>query len=170
MNPQPLVASLATGRETLKALTAGLTNEQALWRPAPEKWSILEVICHLVDEEREDFRTRLDLTLHSPGADWPSIDPEEWVKSRGYQEREIVGVLEEFMQEREKSLAWLGALKAPRWENEYEHPQLGTLKAGDILTSWAAHDLLHIRQITGLHFGYVAARAAPYTPDYAGPW
>lgn len=170
MNPQQLFASLVAGRETIRALTADLTSEQVLWRPAPGKWSILEVVCHLADEEREDFRARLDLTLHDPGAAWPSIDPQGWVESRGYQQREFAAVLKGFMQERGKSLAWLDSLESPQWDNSYEHPHLGTLKAGDILTSWAAHDLLHIRQITGLQFGYVAAQAAPYTPDYAGPW
>ena len=170
MNLQALVASLAAGPEILRALTAGLTSEQTLWRPGPGKWSILEVVCHLADEEREDFRARLDLTLHNPGAAWPSIDPEGWVKSRNYQQREFAGALENLMQERGKSLVWLGSLDAPQWENSFEHPQLGALRAGDILTAWAAHDLLHIRQITGLQFRYVASRAASYTPGYAGPW
>ena len=170
MNPQSLVASLAAGPETLRALTAGLAGEQTLWRPGPGKWSILEVICHLADEEREDFRTRLDLTLHDPGAAWPSIDPEGWVNGRNYQQREFAGALENLMQEREKSLVWLGSLDAPQWENSFEHPRLGTLRAGDILTSWAAHDLLHIRQLTELHHGWLCEQSAPYEAGYAGEW
>ena len=170
MNPTPLVARLAANRGILKALVADLTSEQFRWRPAPDKWSILEVICHLADEEREDFRVRLDLLLHHPDTPWTGIDPPAWVKSRDYQERELADALEDLMQEREKSLTWLGSLDAPGWESSYEHPRLGSLRAGDILTSWVAHDLLHIRQITGLQFGYVAAGSAPYTPDYAGSW
>ena len=57
------------------ALAQGVTPEQARWKPTPEEWSLLEVICHLYDEEREDFRQRLDLTLHHPEADWPPIHP-----------------------------------------------------------------------------------------------
>jgi hypothetical protein len=170
MNPQLLVASLVSGRETLRAMTANLGPEQILWRPAAGKWSILEVICHLADEERDDFRTRLDLTLHQPCTVWPSIDPQGWVESRDYQNREFAAALDDLMQERENSLVWLRSLEAPRWDNSYEHPRLGTVRAGDILASWAAHDLLHIRQIVSLQFGCVAAQAAPYTPDYAGPW
>ena len=55
---------------------------QARWRPAPDEWSILEVLSHLVDEEREDFRQRLDYTLHRPGEAWPATDPPGWVISR----------------------------------------------------------------------------------------
>lgn len=170
MEPEPLIARLAAGREILNALVAGLTPEQTRWRPAADKWSILEVICHLADEEREDFRARLDLSLHKPGASWPGIDPEAWIKGRNYQEREFEAALEDLMREREKSLVWLRSLDEPRWQNSYEHPALGTLHAGDILASWVAHDLLHVRQITGLQFEYIRARAEPYTPDYAGPW
>ena len=29
------------------------------WKQSENKWSMLEIICHLYDEEREDFRSRL---------------------------------------------------------------------------------------------------------------
>ena len=44
----------------IQAVLAGVDAEQARWKPDADSWSILEVVCHLVDEEREDFRTRLD--------------------------------------------------------------------------------------------------------------
>ena len=28
------------------------------WRPKKDKWCLLEILCHLYDEEREDFRFR----------------------------------------------------------------------------------------------------------------
>jgi len=52
---------LAQGAETIAALVAGVTAEEARRRPAPDAWSLLEVVCHLHDEEREDFRPRLDV-------------------------------------------------------------------------------------------------------------
>jgi len=61
--------------EAMAALARNISDAQARWKPAPEEWSVLEVICHLYDEEREDFRTRTRLTLEDPEADWPPIDP-----------------------------------------------------------------------------------------------
>ena len=60
---------LARNAETIHRMVNGVSDEQARWKPTPEDWSILEVINHLYDEEREDFRTRIDYTLHRPGED-----------------------------------------------------------------------------------------------------
>ena len=61
------------------------------------KWSTLEVVCHLYDEEREDFRQRLDIILHRPEAKWPPIDPVGWVSARKYNERDLAQSLAEFL-------------------------------------------------------------------------
>jgi hypothetical protein len=42
------------------------------------------------------------------------------------------------------------------------------MAAGDLLASWVAHDLLHVRQIARLRYEYVRKLAAPYGVDYAG--
>ena len=47
----------------------------------------------------------------------------------------------------------------------YHHPSGRTLKNGDFLASWLAHDLLHIRQITRLHYQYLQK---DFKIDYAG--
>lgn len=161
---------LAATAECIRALVADVGAEQARWKPSPEKWSILEVVNHLADEEVEDFRTRLDLTLHRPGEPWPGIDPQGWVAARAYAERDLGESLDRFARERERSLAWLGALADPGWERAYVHPAAGRITAGSLLASWLAHDLLHVRQITRLRYQYLAARAHPHSPAYAGPW
>jgi hypothetical protein len=55
-------------------------------------------------------------------------------------------------------------------EHAHEHPKLGRLRAGDLLASWIAHDLLHLRQLAGLHFAWNARCLAPYSMAYAGNW
>jgi hypothetical protein len=150
------------------ALVDAVAAEQARWKPAPDRWSILEVVNHLADEEAEDFRQRLDLTLHHPGEPWPAIDPERWVTERGYAERDLAESLERFLTERRRSLVWLRGLDAPDWERSWVHPRVGTLRAGDLLASWLDHDLIHIRQITRLHHQWLVERSRPYGTEYAG--
>ena len=170
MDSRALIQRLDANRSVFATLLDGATDEQARWRPRPEKWSLLEVTCHLLDEEREDFRRRLELTLRDPKASWPPIDPPGWVKERRYQDRDFALTLEEFIAEREQSITWLQSIDDPDWDHCFEHALLGELRAGDLLTSWVAHDFLHIRQIVGLHFGWASKVADPYTPDYAGEW
>lgn len=168
MNLHDFALRLEQNIEIFRALFNGVTDEQALWRPEPGKWSMLEVVNHLYDEEREDFRARLDHILHKEG-EAPGIDPEGWVQSREYQKRDFRESIENFIAERRQSLRWLETLESPDWERAYVHPVF-TLKAGSVLAAWVAHDYLHVRQITRLHYGYLQMLAAPYTVEYAGDW
>jgi hypothetical protein len=170
MDLPSLINRMAANAEAICQLATGVGDDQARWRPAPDTWSILEVVCHLVDEEREDFRTRVDLTLHRPDAAWPPIDPVGWVTQRNYASRDLAAMLAAFQEERAGSLAWLRGLDQPNWESTHHHPRWGGFTAGRIMASWVAHDLLHLRQLVELHYLYHREHAAPYAVDYAGPW
>jgi hypothetical protein len=170
MNLDHLIERLSTNRQVFEGLVYRVAPEQARWKPSPEKWSILEVINHLHDEEREDFRQRLDLVLTNPEQTWPRIDPPTWVTTRQYNERDLDISFNNLLAEREKSLSWLMQLKAPSWQNRYEHPDGRTITAGDLVASWVAHDYLHVRQLARLHWQYLGVIADPYQTDYGGPW
>lgn len=160
---------LAQGARIIAALVAGVGRDEARRRPSPEAWSLLEVVCHLEDEERLDFRPRLDGVLHRPGEPWTPIDPAGWVTARHYNERDLGEALRGFLAERERSLAWLDTLAAPDWSREH-HASFGPITAGDLLASWAAHDLLHTRQLVELRYACLLAQTEPYRTQYAGDW
>jgi len=160
---------MAGNVDTIESLLRGVADEQARWKPAPRKWSILEVINHLYDEERLDFRPRVESTLRDPGKAWPLFDPKEMVIERNYNERDFAQSIDEFLSERQKSLDWLGGLSSPDWSRGYTHPTIGELRAGDLLAAWLAHDLLHIRQLARLHVDYTSFLSKPYHVGYAEP-
>lgn len=171
MDPTACPAALAANAAAIKALARATPAEVVRWRPAPDAWSALEVVNHLADEEREDFRTRLDVALHRPGEDPPPIDPNGWVVADSrYNERGFEESLARFLDERRSSLAWLRGLDAPDWSRAWTHPEGFTLRAGDLLASWVAHDLLHLRQLVEIHDARRVEEAAPYDVGYAGPW
>jgi hypothetical protein len=169
MDPAALIQSLDRSGRVLSDFFAGLSPEEARWKPAPEKWSMLEVLNHLIDEERDDFRKRVDLTLRDPEEPWPPIDPEGWARDRNYNARDLAASAVAFREERRTSLEWLLGLDEPPWKNEHRHPKIGGLRAGDLLASWAAHDLLHARQLVNLRLEYLRRHADPYSIDYASP-
>jgi hypothetical protein len=171
LTPAFAVERLQRGAAFLPALCEGLPPELLRWKPAPERWSLLEIVNHLADEEAEDFRTRVQLTLRDPAAAWPPIEPQQWVVQRGYLGRDPAESLERFRRERRTSLAWLAALQdGPAWDRSHVHPSLGPLTARTLLANWLAHDLLHGRQMLRLLHQHLAGLAAPATLDYAGPW
>ncbi|MCC6892055.1 MAG: DinB family protein [Anaerolineae bacterium] len=169
MNFETLYQELAHGGEIIRSLLTGITQVEAQVRPSPESWSILEVVCHLVDEERDDFRQRVDLTLNHPGEQWPPIHPDAWVTERAYNTRDLQQSLAEFRAEREKSLAFLKGLQSPNWDARHQS-DFGERTAGQLLSSWVAHDVLHMRQLVELRWFKVGQITSPYDIGYAGDW
>jgi len=169
MDFKNLYDDLANGPAVLRALTHGISQEEAVLKPGEDSWSILEVLCHLFDEEREDFRLRLDLILHHPGEPWPPINPRGWAIERAYLNRNLADMLAGFAEERRISLLWLEALAGADWETAAAAPW-GGMKAGEMLAAWAAHDKLHFRQLVELRYQRVLRLAAPYAALYAGEW
>lgn len=163
------ISQMMTNAQTIQQLTLGVSDEQARWKPDPESWSALEVINHLYDEEQFDFRVGLDHILHKPKVDPPRIDPQAWVTERAYNERQLEASLNNFLQEREKSLDWLRGLESPDWEASYQSPWR-LIRAGDMFGSWVAHDILHMRQLVELHYLWTVNQLKPYEVGYAGDW
>ncbi|GAB4542807.1 MAG: DinB family protein [Anaerolineae bacterium] len=169
MDLDRVVSQMARNAQAIRTFVQGITDHEARWKPDADSWSMLEVINHLANEEREDFRARVDLTLHRPGEAWTGIDPEGWVTERGYNQRDLEQSLARFLSAREESLDWLRGLAQPEWERERE-ASFGRIRAGDLLASWVAHDLLHLRQLVELRWAYWVAQAEPYEVGYAGVW
>ena len=121
MDDSKIISLLTNNAERIKSMAAGISIEQARWKPEPSSWSILEVINHLYDEERRDFRIRLDIILHHPEQEWPPIDPEGWVIEQKYNERGLESSLENFLEERRVSLEWLDSLGQFDWDEVGAH-------------------------------------------------
>ncbi|MEJ2168550.1 MAG: DinB family protein [Desulfobacterales bacterium] len=168
MNHHQIIARLGINGEVFKYLFQSLSDDQARWKPGKNRWSMLEVINHLYDEEREDFRQRLELVLSDPGRPWPPIDPEGWVVQRGYNGRNLTESVHNFLAEREASLRWLNKQNSADWQAAHHHPQMGPMSAELLLANWLAHDLFHIRQAADLHFAYLGEQAAPVSLKYSG--
>lgn len=169
MNPNQMIDALECTGRALLALAASATPEEMRLRPAAGKWSMLEILCHLIDEERDDFRLRVRSTLEDPARSWPPIHPEDWARDRDYNARPAAAMRDEFERERAISMAWLRGLRAPDWEQHRVHPSLGPLRAGDLLASWVAHDVLHLRQMAAARVAHLETVSAPYSTRYAQP-
>lgn len=164
-----IVNGLSQNRNVFKELLLGLSQETYLWKPSPEKWCLLEIVCHLFDEEREDFKARTKHILETPLQPLPSIDPQGWVESRNYIQQNYNNKLNAFLLEREQSVLWLQSLSFPKWDNAYEHYKFGKMTAKMFLSNWLAHDYLHIRQITKLKYDYLQ-HLTNEDLSYAGNW
>ena len=170
MDVKQVTTMMQANAHRIEVLVTGVSEVQARWKPDPATWSILEVVNHLLDEEREDFRVRIDFTLHRPGAKWPPIDPAGWVTQRRYNARDLQQSLASFLEERQASVNWLLHLPSPDWNQAEIAPWGDPFPAGNLLAAWVAHDLLHLRQLVELHWAWTTTRLAPWNVQYAGDW
>ena len=169
MEFQTLYQELVNSTEMIRSLINGIGQEHAQVKPDAKAWSILEVICHLHDEEQEDFREHLDFILHRQNEEWHVIDPESWVTERKYNEQDFTQMQEKFFAERDKSLKWLSELSNVDWETTYTS-KYGSMSAGEMFSCWVAHDNLHIRQLVELRRAYIERITQPHEIQYAGDW
>ncbi len=164
------IERLDANARVFAGLCTNISAEQARWQPAPGKWSIVEVVNHLYDEERDDFRARLRFILEKTPGEMPPIAPEQWAAERRYRERDLDESLRQFLEERQRSLNWLKELERPNWRLTHHHPRLGPMSAEMMLANWLAHDFLHIRQLNRLHYEYLSTRFSGVALRYAGNW
>lgn len=170
-----IIRRLETAPNAFVALAYKVTPREAHYKPTSGAWSIHEILCHVVDEERLDFRPRLMSVLANSGV-WPDWKPDGPARVRSYQSRDFHGSFATFAKERRQSIAWLRSLRAPNWTRAYQHPRLGPIRAGDLLCAWPAHDALHFRQVAKRLYeiagrdGEAMSPKAPFITRYAGDW
>ncbi|HEY9527661.1 MAG TPA: DinB family protein [Anaerolineales bacterium] len=169
MEFKTLYQEIQNSTEMIRALLSGITQQEAQIKPTPESWSILEVVCHLHDTEREDFREHLDFILHRQQDDYHAIDPQAWITERKYNEQDFRDMQSKFFAERQKSLAWLKEISGADWEVTYTS-EYGTVSAGEMFSCWVAHDNLHLRQFVELRRARIETITQPYPIEYAGDW
>lgn len=169
MNLNFYILRLGANAKVIENLISDVDPEQAIWKSAPENWSIIEAVYHLYQTESGDFRPRLEKTLRNPPEDWDSLDGEIWSVERKNNQKTLAETAGLFLAERAKSIEWLWEIKDADWSNTHTTEKL-TLSAGDLLASWLAHDFLHIKQITRIQYDYVNFISAPHKTVYAGKW
>jgi len=167
MHSAYLITQLENNADVFKSLLSGISVEMIKWKTSEKNWSLLEIICHLYDEEREDFRARLAKILLEDH-EWDPIDLQGWVVSGKYSEKDFTTVLNDFLKERKLSIEWLKNLEVHDWNIKAVHPKMGEFSAIQMLANWLAHDYLHFRQIVKTKYLYLQNSISPADLGYAG--
>ena len=130
----------------LRRLLRGLSRAQMLRRPAPGKWSIHELVCHLADTEVANaWRYRKVLAEGAIGS--TAWDQDRWAAKLDYRRQSLRQALEQFAVLRARNLALLTTVGRKAWARKATHPTLPGLSAADMLTHLAHHDANHLGQI-----------------------
>jgi hypothetical protein len=106
------VLGLQTGE--LERLFRSLTPERELYRYAPGKWTIREVVGHLIDAERV-FGYRAFCISRGERVSLPAFDENAYVAESRYDSRSLSSLLAEFALTRNSNLAFLSPLTDAEW-------------------------------------------------------
>jgi hypothetical protein len=136
--------------EHLASLVALASPEDLLWKPAPDRWSICEVLNHLIDVENLSLGLRARRILEERLPRFEDYDQKGREREGHYRNDDGVRALAHFRETRKASLARLGRLEASDLSRKGIHPAVGEVALSQILSLWAFHDLSHLRQAAEL--------------------
>ncbi|MFI5093604.1 MAG: DinB family protein [Candidatus Acidiferrum sp.] len=159
---QPALLLLEKTPILLETMLRDLPEDLLRWKPAPERWSIAEVLGHLADLEGVYAdRTRRIVTEDIPMLQ--KYDATSTVVIGDYPRGSASEILAFFTRTRRATIILLRSIPADAGEREATHSELGNFTLHQMLSEWASHDLGHLRQIAELY------RARAFHP-YAGPF
>lgn len=145
---EPLRIQRSTAKK-LAAAIRGLTKKQLTKRPAPDRWSIAEILAHLADAEVTGS-WRMRVILGKNGAPIDAFDQDVWAKTFNYQKRDPKKSLEAFRALRENNLVLLKSVPKELWENYGVHSERGKETISHIVRMFAGHDVNHLQQIQAI--------------------
>jgi DinB superfamily len=159
-NRLPCLGMLEAMPGILRALMCELSDEDARWKPAPDRFSVAEVLAHLSHSEGQCYRKRLDLFMSEERPEFEPDDASMYLEL--YHNADPVHELDRFEEQREDNVGFLRGLPAEAAGRTALHRAAGEITLGQMLHEWTLHDLGHIRQVAEL------ARARRYLAG-AGP-
>jgi len=147
-NGLPCLDLLEATPGILRGLMTELTEENARWKPAPERFSVAEVLAHLSHSERHCYRMRLDRFMAETRPEFESDDAQMYLDLyRGANPEEA---FDQFEDQRESNMEFLRALPEGAGDRVALHREFGEITLAHMLNEWALHDLGHIRQVAEL--------------------
>ena len=132
----------------LRGLMSEISDEEARWKPAPDRFSIAEVLAHLSHSEGHCYRARVDRFL---AEEMPELEPDDaQMHLELYKNGDPEEDFAHFEDQRETNIEFLRGLPAEAGLRKAMHLAAGEITLSQMLHEWALHDLGHVRQIAEL--------------------
>ncbi len=143
---QRLIERYERGPKLIKEALAKVPAEALMWRPAPGKWSVHEVVCHCADSETT-ASVRIRFLI---GEDNPTIvgyDQDRWARRFDYHGLPLDLALRQVEQVRAWTADLIRRLPEAAWARAGTHSESGHYTGAQWLALYAEHLEVHARQI-----------------------
>jgi hypothetical protein len=144
---ESVLALLASTPEKLRRELQGLSPRELKERPAPDKWSIQEILAHLADVEQHGMRSRVEAIVTQDRPVFKPFDQEKRAIELRYDRIDPRKSLASLANQRKANVRWLRKLRPVELQRVGVHQQIGEVSAREFVHEWAFHDLGHLRQI-----------------------
>ncbi len=165
--PQTLRQSVVLLERTpaaLDALLRGLPEEWTQRNEGAGTWTVFDVIGHLIHGERADWIPRARRILEF-GESKPFDRFDRFAQERESRGKTLPQLLDEFAGLRTEKLDELRAMNLTEEDLKRRgtHPALGVVTLSELLSTWAAHDLTHLHQISRIMAHQYREAVGPWT-------
>ena len=146
----------------LRAWLGGLSAEWLAANEGPDTWNPYDVVGHLIHGERTDWMARADIILGGGGT-FATFD--RFAQFRESEGKSLAQLLDEFAEVRRANVARIRSLAVTDADLEKTgtHPKFGTVTLRQLLSTWAAHDLDHLMQISRVMGKQLKEDVGPWT-------
>ncbi len=154
-----LLERFRRGPELLAALLTGAAGREFDFSPAPGKWSIRQIMAHLVDSEMMgSSRFRQAIAENNPS--FPGWDQDAWAELLDYARRKPSDCMETFRRVRRENYELLEPLALEAWARPCVHPRRGPMNLKGLLQLYTEHAEKHAAQIKAIREAYRLAKNA----------
>lgn len=156
---QKKIESYGKAHEQLVAALKEFPREMWQWKPAPNRWSIHEIVVHLADSEANSF-VRCRFFIAQPGQPVMPYDQDAWAQKLNYHAQSTEDALELFKWLRLTSYRLIKDLPESAWGSKLQHPEHGDYTFDRWLDIYERHTAGHIAQMGKNFEAWKAQRSA----------
>ena len=141
-----ILAIMSSTPGVMQSLTSGLEMDSLLREPTPDDWTVIEILCHLRDMEREVHQMQIKTLLEEGRPFIPRPNAAVWARQRNYRNEDSSTALLEFTASRIMNLSQLKGLSDQTWSRSARHAIFGPTNFREVIGFMAEHDRMHIHQ------------------------
>jgi hypothetical protein len=156
---QDVIFFLEEMPESVRRLTAPLSNRELRRKPSKEEFSALEQICHLRDLEREGYSVRINKLLAEDDPLLPDFDGSRIARERDYNSQDFETAREAFTQARAENVRVLRGLSPRELKRKGTLDGFGEITLKGLLFLMREHDLSHREELGGLAQAFARGKA-----------
>jgi len=163
-NLEMTTALLARTPATLNAMLRDLPEAWIQANEGEKTFSAYQVVGHLAHGERADWMPRVKMILEH-GEERAFVPFDRFAQDRESEGKTLGQLLDEFAELRAKNLDELRTLGITDQQLQLrgKHPRLGPVTLGNLLATWAAHDMTHLHQLARIMAHQYREAVGPWT-------